>query len=185
MGERRRVPVRGRLTLLYLNPERPSDPIQIFSRCNPGTAADTDPWLDDPERVQREWVRQFEAPLDQALEMLLTPSESSTSPILETVRGLTWRSDFTQEQAERRIVLVSDMLQNSVAHSMYAQEVSERTFEAFERRPRAELQIPDLNSVDVDLHILRSEEALPYQDEAFESFWHDYFGRTGAELIGG
>lgn len=184
MQERDRIPIRGRLTLLYLNPERPSDPIQIFSRCNPGAAADTDIWLDDPARAQREWQRQFEAPLDVALTDLLAPGRAGTSPIIETLRGLVWRPDFSEAQAQRRVVLVSDMLQNSDAFSFYSAHHRLGGFSRFVENASNRQYIPPLGGVQLEVRVLRSEEAVPYQDAAFGDFWRAYFAETHVILSG-
>ncbi len=182
LQERDAIPVRGRLTLLYLDPDRPSEPTQIFTRCNPGTAADTDPWLADPERVQRNWRRQFEAPLDEALARLMQPNDSTTSPIIQTLRGLEWRPDFGREQAGRRLVIVSDMLENSSLHSLYAANPEDRAFSELEGGSPASVIFPEFAGVVVHVRLLRSENTIPYQDEQFESFWQQYFARTNANL---
>lgn len=180
LQERDALPVRGRLTLLYLDPDQPTEPRQIFTRCNPGTAADTDPWLADPERVQRNWQRQFEAPLDVALSELTQPTDSDTSPIIQTLRGLEWRPDFGREQPGRRLVVVSDMLENSELHSLYL----DRAFSGLENSSSASAIFPEFSGVVVHVRLLRSENTISYQDEQFEAFWRQYFARTHAELEG-
>lgn len=179
---RDQTPDRGRLTLVYLNSGRPYEPREIFSRCNPGNGDDTDPWLDDPERVRRNWIRQFEVPLDEALKELASPAESETSPILETLQAIEWRPDFSRDQSARRLIVVSDMLQNSELFSLYSK--TDRTYDDLLRRPQVSSRLAHLRNVRVEIRLLRGPTTVEYQDNQFVEFWSKYFAVSEAQLVG-
>ncbi|MGE3250156.1 MAG: hypothetical protein AB7J28_14115 [Hyphomonadaceae bacterium] len=92
----------------------------IFSVCNPGEPT----FLTDLYRGHRYTVRDFEERFVGAAERVVAevrePAEASTSPIVEYVHRWLGRDDFNAEVPNRRLVLISDMRQNSEALSVYA-----------------------------------------------------------------
>ncbi len=177
----RNVSQRGRLTLLYMNEQEPHRPRQIFSKCRPPTEGEANPLWVDPEDVQEDWESTFGAPLDAALQELTTPRSQDSSPIMESMRGLEWRSDFGSAQPNRRLIVVSDFLQHSGRFSMYPPEGS-RSFHTLLADVDLPLLRPNLSNVAVRLIVLRSERALPLQDAAFEELWPAFVRESGAEL---
>lgn len=91
----------------------------LFSICNPGKPT----FLTDLYRGRRYTERDFDERFVGAAESVITevsqPSEASKSPIVETVRRAMRRSDFNHAIPDRRLILISDMRQNSDQMNIY------------------------------------------------------------------
>ena len=92
----------------------------LFSVCNPGPP---DFWS-DLYRGRRFTVRDFDqrfvGAADQVVEQVSAPSQAPSSPIVEYVHRWLGADDFNAEIPNRRLILVSDMRQNSPLYSIYA-----------------------------------------------------------------
>jgi hypothetical protein len=94
----------------------------LLALCNPGRTVSE--WIGNPRRDYRRWLEQFGRPLDQALVLLAQPAQGQHSPIVEAVGDLLARRETTPESGGLRLVLVSDMLQNSAGFSFYGHATS-------------------------------------------------------------
>jgi hypothetical protein len=90
----------------------------LFSRCRPYAGRDVSSLNADPERVEQRYKDSFEAPLDAALQAVLTPGTADDSPILETL-GRVAASPAFSDTGARHVVFVTDLLQNSPLFSAY------------------------------------------------------------------
>ena len=95
----------------------------VFSLCNPGRGSDTTFWISNPRRWEKRFQESFGKPLDDIITELTTASASQLSPILEVLVDLTNREELSSGEVPRRIVLVSDMLQNSDAYTFFPKPV--------------------------------------------------------------
>jgi hypothetical protein len=96
-----------------------------FSRCNPGRGSDTTILISNPRKWEKRFVASFGEPLDRVLNELTLPTTGPSSPILEVLIDLTNRQELINPEMPRRIVLVSDMIQNSDAHSLFPSIVAQ------------------------------------------------------------
>ncbi len=101
-----------RLSLYILDETGTYSPSPLFDMCNPGRGDQANELYENPHRIQQKFEEQFSAPLDLVLESLLLPGTAPQSPILETIKGL-------RENDKERLVVVSDMMQNSTLASFY------------------------------------------------------------------
>ncbi len=92
----------------------------LFSVCNPGKPT----MLTDLYRGRRYTERDFDQRFLGAAEDMITqvsqPGEAQASPIVETVRRALRRADFDPSIPERRLILISDMRQNSDQLNIYS-----------------------------------------------------------------
>jgi hypothetical protein len=92
----------------------------VFSVCNPGEPN----FLTDLYRGRRytrlDFDQKFIGAADSVVSQLRAPAEAHTSPIVEYVHRWLGRDDFNAQVPHRRLVLISDMRQNSNLLSMYA-----------------------------------------------------------------
>jgi hypothetical protein len=151
----------------------------LFSRCNPGTSSDVDELTSSPELVQKRYDEGFEAPLRKALDGVLDVPRADRSPILEGVQAVTV-SAFPPavRKLPRRLLLASDLIQNSPAYSMYGGPLDDRAAE------RAGEAIPaQLEGVNVELLMIRrsAQDALQTSPE-FADFWEGWFAAAGARV---
>jgi hypothetical protein len=126
MGEALRAIVESaqRTTLQYrkfsivaLDAENSTHP--LFSVCNPGQPS----FWSDLYRGHRYTVRDFEQKFvgaaDRVIEQVSDPAEAPTSPIVEYVHRWLGSDDFSAAIPDRRLILISDMRQNTPLYSLY------------------------------------------------------------------
>lgn len=151
----------------------------LFSKCNPGTRADVDELTSSPELVQKRYDEQFETPLRKTLDGVLDVPKSDASPILEGIQAVTVAAfPPAVEKLPRKLLLASDLIQNSRAYSMYGGSLDDGAAE------RAGEAIPaELEGVDVELWMIRraAQDALQTSPE-FVDFWEGWFGTAGATV---
>ena len=117
--ERDRLGRHGRLVLISLEQAGASASREVFSRCSPGRFEEGNVFEEDPDMLQDRWTSDFSGILERELEGLLGERDSKQSPILGALRVIASRSDFRQTEEPSRIVLVSDLLENTHTFSMY------------------------------------------------------------------
>lgn len=91
----------------------------LFSVCNPGEPN----FMTDLYRGRRFTRRDFDDKFISASETVIAavrePAEAQTSPIVEYVHRWLGRDDFNQDIPNRRLILISDMRQNTDRLSLY------------------------------------------------------------------
>lgn len=108
-----------RLSLFELNHRGEIRNTNRFSVCNPGRGDQINPLYRNPNRVQMRYEALFDRPLDRALDGLLDLIDSPVTPLAESLAELGTREDFDRAVPRRRIILISDMLQNTQLYSVY------------------------------------------------------------------
>jgi len=174
------LPAQGRLTILFLDAANAYDPREILSLCNPGSIRDSNPFTQTAKRVERRWREAFEAPVESAIESLLRAPAASRSPIVETIAAATARPDFDARNPNRRLLVVSDMLQHTNAYSHYAGRMR---WESFAQSRLAPAALADLTGATVEVEYIRRPGTAHLQTEAHRSFWLAWFERNGATSV--
>ncbi len=108
-----------RLSVFELNHRGEIRNTNRFSVCNPGRGDQINPLYRNPQRVQARYEAQFDRPLDVALEGLFDLIDSPITPLLESLAELTTRPEFDRTTPRRRVVLISDMFQNTRLYTVY------------------------------------------------------------------
>lgn len=147
-------------------------PRQAFSLCNPGTAETTNILMQAPNHVQRKFEEQFERPLEKVTTSLKGTQDSANSPLLETIQTISELRDFSADIPERRIILFSDMLQNSKLLSQYAAGWQNKGAQIVGTLPA------DLRGVEATVHYVIRRPDL--QNAEHREFWREFFVRRGA-----
>tara|TARA_R110000868_G_scaffold92734_1_gene257194 strand:- start:26990 stop:27778 length:789 start_codon:yes stop_codon:yes gene_type:complete len=119
LAQRDQLAVGERLSLYELNESGQLRNTNSFSLCNPGAGEQVNPLYRNPDRVQARYTALFSEPLDRALADLVLPKDAPNSPIIEALARLGQDPSFDRSVPGRRIILVSDMLQNSEVFSVY------------------------------------------------------------------
>jgi hypothetical protein len=175
----RQVPRFGQLAIYGAGPDE-SDLLEpLFSRCNPGSGADAQSLTESPELVQRRFEREFQKPLETALEGALDIQGADRSPIMEGIQAVAV-SAFPSgtEMLPRRLVVISDFLQNSQRYSMYNSGF------ATEDAVRAADDLrTDLEGVAVEMLMIgRDRDRVLQADVGFLDFWTRWFSENGAQV---
>ncbi|MGQ0532605.1 MAG: hypothetical protein ACT4OF_07940 [Caulobacteraceae bacterium] len=147
----------------------------LFSVCNPG-----EPTLwSDLYRGRRYTTRDFEQRFVGAAERIVAevrePSEAHTSPIVEYIHRWLGSDDFNAHVRDRRLILVSDMRQNSALYSIYAARNGEGLGEVVQRQfgPAAE-------DVAFDVYFVAHGRDYNVSEDEVRTAWDNAFDRIGA-----
>lgn len=149
----------------------------IFSQCKPplpGSAL-----ISDVKAAER-FETNFEAGLESAFNKAVGLRGSSTSPLIESLREATTRSfSRTPETTRRRIIIISDMLQNSETVSHYKGLESFERFQSSASWPKA---IIDLGNAEVSILYITRSETRNVQGIEHQEWWRNYFKAVNGYL---
>ena len=174
---------KGNLLIVYELPEAGEKPDEMFRMCNPGDPEDRRWWerfFEGAFIAKLRWS-EFNEAMKQAFPMEAGLPPARTSPIIETIRYVRNRefdraSDGGPTQgAVGTILVISDMLQNSVLVSHY-------------RLPLAPVEgLPqslalDLRGIDVGLRYLRSQRDAHLQTGEHFAWWRSFLAEAGAPM---
>ncbi len=176
---RDRLAIHEWVGIFVLDEENLVLPVPAVALCYPGDESSANPLYENPRMVQSRFEREFRAPIDAAVEQLANLPPSPTSPILEMIRAVALDRNF-DATVGRRLVIVSDLLQNVSSYSHYQ---SPADFERWRRTPYARefLQLSMLG-VKVDILYLKRVDLRTRQTRGHVAFWEDYFDAVGATV---
>lgn len=149
-----------------------------FCLTSPGFTANG---ITDNERMVRaRFDSTFARPMDAVLADVTRREIAATSPIMESLREVGELKEFTDVQGPRRILIVSDMLQNSHVYSQYG---AARDFASFSRLPVWRELRSSLEGVSVEIVYLHRPRDARYQNAFHREFWREYFKACGASHV--
>jgi len=149
----------------------------LFAKCKPETGEEANSLYENPTLIKDKYEREFLTPISAKIDATLTGEIENQSPIMEALQSLIANTPhFTEVRGQRKIIIVSDMLQHSDNLSFYhGQGWDYFTSRVGERRLAA-----NLSNVAVEIiRIPRAGSRLP-SDELVEGFWTRYFDRQGS-----
>ncbi|HEX8553285.1 MAG TPA: hypothetical protein VF695_01135 [Sphingomonas sp.] len=153
----------------------------VITRCNPGTAKDVSSTTGDPAAVQKQWEEGFDKPLTQEFDRLATASAAGQSPILESIQSiaLTELQRPGLEKTTKRLIVASDLLQNTGDVSFYRGLPDPRAFteSATFRRMRT-----DLRGVEVELWMLERSDVASTQPRSLAELWERIIDAEGGDV---
>ncbi len=186
LDERDQLAVGERMSLYELNESGQLRNTNRFSLCNPGAGEQVNPLYRNPSRVQARYEALFADPLDRALADLILPKNAPSSPIIEALARLTQDPAFDRTAPYRRIVLVSDMLQNSDIFTVYGRGRGNLQ----QRVPGAntvanairETYGDNLRGVDLEIRLIPRDGWEAEQRGALRRYWDDVFSALGVRV---
>lgn len=175
------IPRFGQLTIMRVDSTGATLLSPLITRCSPGTARDTDATKGNPQKLQRQWNTGFSEPLDHAFEGIVQASGADWSPIMESVQSiaLTEFQKPGREDIPKRLVIASDLLQNTQGISFYSALPAPTDFinsDAF-RRVRT-----NLKGVDAELWQLQRLDASTTQPRALSGLWERAIEEQGGSV---
>jgi hypothetical protein len=172
--------VHARLSIHLLTADPTAAATPVFDLCNPGDGSTIDPLTGNPRRAQERYQTEFGAPLDRVLTELATPQDAPRSPIIEAVAQLGWATDFSPNTPNRRLVVVSDLLQNTADASFYRRIPD---IEDVLRSPAGRrLLAAGFKGMRIELVRLRNPEAALHRGPNVLAFWLQLLRSAGAEV---
>ena len=173
-AEARALPRFGRLSVVLPNSETPFDQSTLYMHCSPGSVDDANPILQNPRMIDNTWREHFYQPLSAIVGDTLETTSQPSSPLFEALFAVGDRADFQSNRDNRRLVIVSDLMQHSEGFSFYRQGAD---LAAYSETSIAS-QLPSFEGVDVVARIVpRQEYDLPISE--LKAFWRTYFEQTG------
>ncbi|MEM9378076.1 MAG: hypothetical protein AAGA72_17805 [Pseudomonadota bacterium] len=174
-----------RLTLFELDQDGQFDPRGEFSLCNPGRGDQVNALFRNPEQIEARFNQKFDRPLETILDDLVVPKEAPNSPVLEALARLGQTEAFSSRAPARRIVIISDMLQNSDVFSIYggggslpdsipdAMSVADTTLRRFG---------DSLNGVRLEVRLIPRARYVDMQRGPLRAYWDDIFRDLGVRV---
>lgn len=171
--ETRLLPEGGMLSL-YSIAENPAANAPVFTLCSPGGDID---WANENSRRA---LSRYDAFIEDAARHAgetTTLTTSATTPLLETILDLADRPQFTPDVPRRRLIIISDMMQNTANYDFY------RDIPEIDRLIDADAEIleADFSNVCVMAKMVR-RAATAERRRRLKDFWENYFAETGTEL---
>ncbi|MEL6692131.1 MAG: hypothetical protein AAFQ12_03750, partial [Pseudomonadota bacterium] len=152
---------------------------------NPGRGDQVNALFRNPERIEERFNEKFDRPLQTVLEDLVVPKEAPNSPVLEAMARLGQTEAFSDRAPERRIVIISDMLQNSDAFTAYggggsmpanmpdAITVADTTIRRFGN---------SLDGVALEIRLIPRQRYVDMQRGALKEYWNQVFAELGVDV---
>ena len=151
----------------------------LVELCNPGDGTGRSALTANLAHLKRQYDERFIAPLMAEADALQATTPAKTSPIFEMLQLVGINAFQSHDvKGERRLIVMSDMLQNTTQFSMYHGAAD---FQAFARSDYGRKAQAQLQGVEVELDVLVNTPAL--QTRRNLEFWEDYFDQAGARIV--
>lgn len=154
-----------KLTIYVVDAENIHGKDPIFDRCSPGSEENYSKLTEHKIIAEKKFNILFYNKLESLLSELLTVEEHAKSPILEDLMSLEKIDDFGNSVTNRRIVLISDMLQNSDIFNIYKTDISTPTTKAQLIPPQ------DFSGIEILMYVIPREKFSAQQRYMTERYW--------------
>ena len=147
----------------------------LFSICNPGQPTFWSDLYRGRRYTTRDFEQRFVGAAERVIEKVREPSEASSSPIVEYVHRWLGSDDFNANVRHRRLILVSDMRQNSQLYSIYG-GAEDQLGDVVARQfgPAAE-------GVAFDVYFVAHGRDHNVSEDEVRTAWDHAFGRIGVD----
>ena len=154
----------------------------IIRVCNPGDPDNVDPLIQSEAIVRRNWQQKFRQPLGEVMRTLLEEKEAPSSPIMEAVQSvsITHFQDTERRNVPRRLIIISDLLQNSNALSFYRERPD---FNRFQHTHQSRGLNPDLRGVDIELWLIQRRQSQQEDGGPFLKFFQSWISQHGGQVV--
>jgi len=183
---RDRLLVGERFTLFELDANGRFDPRGEFSLCNPGRGSQVNALFQNPEQIEKRFAEKFDQPMETALADLVVPKEAPNSPIIEALARLGQTDLFSDRAPTRRIVLISDMLQNSDIFTAYGGGggLPDTIADSLDTAQRLENTFGrSLSGVELEIRLIPRDRYVDMQRGALKDYWEEVFRDLGVQVI--
>lgn len=170
-----------KLIIVKVDPVGESLLVPVITRCNPGSGADVSEVDGNPKKLERMHQEGFIEPMESAFDTLMEASSADRSPVMESVQSVAL-SEFQKaglEGAEKRLILASDLLQNTDRVSFYRGLPDAAEFIGDQNFHRVST---DLSGVEVELWMLQRDDSSQTQPIALPTFWERIIGEQGGQV---
>lgn len=146
----------------------------LYAR-NPGRKANE--FIENVRHKQQVFQKEFLIPLQQSSNKTIGRAESPSSPILETINNIAGWHKFSPDIPKRKIIIYSDLLQNSVHCSDY--NYSKVVHPSATGCP----ELCDLSNVEVEVYYILRKGKTHLQTPEHRQEWVDRFIKANATTV--
>jgi len=149
--------------------------------CNPGDAKNVNSLIENKKIISQNFEKHFKNKIDNILVNLLDQESSQNSPIMESIQSIAV-SNFiadSQNQTKNKIIIISDLLQNTENFSFYKGDYN---FEKFVKGENFKFLKTDFNNAEIELYFLNRRKDTNLQNENLREFWIKYFQNQNATV---
>lgn len=168
---------RGDIVAIYALTQDSADPVERLVRaCSPGP--DPNLWIEG----KRAWEHRRKKFFDAIKALEFPDEELEYSRIIEAFRALDEREFRARRQGSNRLIVASDMLQNSDAMNHYDSPLP--PFRSFRDAPEYPLLRPDFSGAHVQILYIQRAEHLHLQSREHIRWWQALIDDNDGELRG-
>jgi hypothetical protein len=177
LAEYSRLHAGGELTIRGIDAD-PESANREFSRCRVRRGSEVLGFTANPDLIEADFKRIVGDALNRYLNSLKTVPTAPRSPILEAVDSALDAPDFGANVKDRRLVIVSDLAQNSDLVSEYKGPGS-----GLALSPQTQNELArDMHGIAVRLHYVHRPNLAAIQTPEQRAFWLRWFDRNGADV---
>ncbi len=154
----------------------------LLSVCHPGDPDAASEWTENPRLIRRRLEERFERPLEALFADLLEREEAPASPLMESVQSVAVSVLGRHENADlpKRLILVSDLMQNTRNLSFFRQSVD---YDRFAATVGADALSTDLRGTAVEiLFVQRAAHRRLGDTRGLVDFWERWIEDQGGTL---
>jgi len=172
------LPAEGLLDVRALDPAAPGGR-PLARLCNPGDGVGASALVANPALMRDRWAKRFQAPVERALAQGLDGGEAASSPIMATIQSIALDLFAGRRVAssDKRLVVVSDMVENAPG---YRQRADNLSFARFAAMPAHRDLRTDLAGAQVTL--LYVQRANGFDTGRHVTFWAEWIRDSGGRL---
>lgn len=166
---------------VYLLTDKEGQPEMTFHGCNPGDGSNADRWTSNPKKIQKRWEEAFSDPLKKIEGQVGESSSAKLSPIMAGIQRIVVGT-FSEAQFDdrpKRLIVVSDMMENTSSFSIYKAGPDVKAFQASPARNK--FRTP-LDGVDVQLLFFQRESTASTKN--LPEFWATWVTSNQGNLSG-
>lgn len=152
--------------------ERQGDIDTLFSKCNPGTGKQANALYQNPVMIQKKFDEKFGLQLREVEESIKHHGEAKNSYILEALQVIANMIDFDSNVMQKRLIIISDMMQHSGWLSHYH---ALPDYNEFIQTTAGKGLQADMTDVMVKIYYIVRRPVEPSWQNRHILFWKDYF----------
>jgi hypothetical protein len=164
--------VSERLSISVLDQSGSDVPTPVFDMCNPGRGDQANSLYKNPRKIHEKFEAKFDQPLERMLADLLKPGTAPRSPLIEAIQN------FPAAGPRDRLVLVSDLMQNSELFSFYRDSRKIPAPNAPRTISNHRIQYDSITVYFIDRHTVPRE-----LKERVITYWRRYLGQMTLSLV--
>ena len=177
---KKEIPKHHRLTIYTLDQELDLNKSRMITMCNPGSIKDIESTYEkisiNPNEIRKMWSEGFSQQISNVVNNIISEEKpQNTSPVMEMFQLIVLNEFKNYKGNLNRIIILSDMIQNTETLSMYAS--NSLSFFDFKKtdffsKVRTNLE----GNVDIILFIIKRDGLRMMQENKnFYNFWAQYF----------